>query len=806
MPTASDVLPENSGGPAVTKPEVTNVETTGNLDEEEDVAAPVQSYAEYVDPAKSSKRFGLKGPAPFRSPKGNDPFNYEEKYPEDAYCEELGANARVFRTYLDERAIYDANMVEESRDGVDVLLVFAGLFSAVVTTFLAQTSQSLQADYSEMSANLLFEMINIQRAIANGTSLDNVAPSSLSPNIPFIASASSVWVNSLWFTSLALSLTTALMSVLVKQWLHHYIALPSGTPRERSLLRQFRFAGLQKWRVLFIIGLLPVLMHIALAIFFIGVVIFLGPLRESIAWVVGTFTVIACTAYLMAHILPLIFPQCPYRTSLCDLLHISYGYVMEYAVHSLRHCLRRSRMDVYITLPDESASIVVRWGDLKKLESDAVKSVSGELSVEALHWLFSMSSNPTVQSIVVQAIGGLHPALQEKAKGLFNDIGLVEQLLRQCVSPSPTQSWNLTPVTGLEMKLERLLRCNLVLRHRSPLCIDIPDTPSIELPLCAVAPVEMHAGREYLFLKEVFRNAAMSFSGHELWCFHPIVWINLINDAASVLESFSVDITNDPFAIDLCIAVIPALIDCPSKEKDHAQSSDKPISFKDAVRSYLFTDITTYLLRVFAALVHPSNVPSIPPSLRMLWNKWIRVQLSSKLFPLYLMAFRAMTYLHTPDILFNVCSILAVGPGVPGGYGGLRSKKRILSLVQIRPDAPVWDECRRRLQQLLEEDGIDFFHRQTYVLGITRFALSEERIAEQRESIRFAIEILDAFFSRKWEDELPEEEGDIRHEHPAAAGPDAPPIPRTQAGLRGRLHHLLPWHGHEETSDAAKSV
>ncbi|KAK0228792.1 hypothetical protein IW262DRAFT_1264967, partial [Armillaria fumosa] len=209
---------------------------------------------------------------------GNDPFNYEEKYPEDAPCEEMGPNSRVFRTYLDERAIYDANMVEESRDGVDVLLVFAGLFSAVVATFIVQTSQSLQVDYTEMSANLLFEMINIQRAIASGASLDTVTSSPLNPNTTFIASATSIWVNGLWFTSLALSLTTALVSVLVKQWLHHYMALPSGTPRECSLLRQFRFAGLQKWRVLIIIGLLPVLMHTALAIFFVGLVIFLGPL------------------------------------------------------------------------------------------------------------------------------------------------------------------------------------------------------------------------------------------------------------------------------------------------------------------------------------------------------------------------------------------------------------------------------------------------------------------------------------------------------------------------------------------------
>ncbi|KAK0503529.1 hypothetical protein EDD18DRAFT_1040630, partial [Armillaria luteobubalina] len=209
---------------------------------------------------------------------GNDPSNYEEKYPEDAYGEEMGPNARVFRTYVDERAIHDTNMVEEARDGVDVLLVFAGLFSAVVTTFVVQTSQSLQADYTEMSANLLFEMINIQWALASGASLDTIATSPLNPNVTFIASTTSVWVNGLWFTSLALSLTTALVSVLVKQWLHHYMALPSGTPHERSLLQQFRFTGLQKWHVLIIIGLLPVLMHTTLAIFFVGLVIFLGPL------------------------------------------------------------------------------------------------------------------------------------------------------------------------------------------------------------------------------------------------------------------------------------------------------------------------------------------------------------------------------------------------------------------------------------------------------------------------------------------------------------------------------------------------
>ncbi|KAK0442876.1 hypothetical protein EV421DRAFT_1710462, partial [Armillaria borealis] len=209
---------------------------------------------------------------------GNDSYDYEQKYPEDAPYEEATPAARVWRTYEDESRNHDANMVEESRDNVDVLLVFAGLFSAVVTTFVAQTYQNLQVDYAAMSASLLYESVLVQRAIANGSPVNAIAPSPLNPTIAFVPATTDVWVNGLWFTSLFLSLTTALVAVLVKQWLHHYVALPSGTPRDRSFTRQFRYTGFEKWHVQVIIGLLPVLMHLALAIFLTGLVIFLQPL------------------------------------------------------------------------------------------------------------------------------------------------------------------------------------------------------------------------------------------------------------------------------------------------------------------------------------------------------------------------------------------------------------------------------------------------------------------------------------------------------------------------------------------------
>ncbi|KAF9019938.1 hypothetical protein BDZ89DRAFT_897316, partial [Hymenopellis radicata] len=199
--------------------------------------------------------------------------DYEQKYAEDAPYEEMNPNARVWRTYLDECSAYDAGMVDTWRDGLDVLLVFAGLFSAVVSAFVVQTSQRLSVDYTKVTANLLLQVLahDDGDTAYNGTSYFDI-DSDFRPNVL------DSWVNGLWFVSLTLSLTTAAAAVLTKQWIHEFMSVPSGSPRDRSRIRQFRYTGLQAWRVPAIIGFLPMLMHLSLALFFVGMVVFLYPL------------------------------------------------------------------------------------------------------------------------------------------------------------------------------------------------------------------------------------------------------------------------------------------------------------------------------------------------------------------------------------------------------------------------------------------------------------------------------------------------------------------------------------------------
>ncbi len=55
------------------------------------------------------------------------PRNYKVRYPPDPHGKGMSSNARIWSIYLDEAMDFDANMLAEWRDTIDVLLVFVRL-------------------------------------------------------------------------------------------------------------------------------------------------------------------------------------------------------------------------------------------------------------------------------------------------------------------------------------------------------------------------------------------------------------------------------------------------------------------------------------------------------------------------------------------------------------------------------------------------------------------------------------------------------------------------------------------------------
>ncbi|KAH8831840.1 hypothetical protein DL96DRAFT_1418523, partial [Flagelloscypha sp. PMI_526] len=187
----------------------------------------------------------------------------------------------------------------------------ASLFSAVITTFVVQTAQALPTDQAVITNHLLVDIATLLRANGNATIPGYYLSVRFGPDTSTFKTTD-IWINGLFFASLSLSLATALLSVLAKQWLQAYTIVISGPAKEIRPYSSPPFRGLEKWKMHEIIGALPLILHSSLALFFAGLFVFVRTLYEGIAYVVVIIGGLAFLCYLGSIILPAIDLQCPY--------------------------------------------------------------------------------------------------------------------------------------------------------------------------------------------------------------------------------------------------------------------------------------------------------------------------------------------------------------------------------------------------------------------------------------------------------------------------------------------------------------
>ncbi|ESK83415.1 hypothetical protein Moror_15600 [Moniliophthora roreri MCA 2997] len=182
---------------------------------------------------------------------------------ENADEEKKPTRTESWERVLKEVSRHDEDMVKGWRDDIDTLLVFGGLFSAVVTAFAIESYQWLDEDPADTTVALLAHLISVQ---VNGSQSVSFEP------IPFKPDASSIRINVFWFLSLIFSLTSALFGLLCKQWVReHQRDTTTRTPGEALALRQLRRDSFEKWGVSSFLSALPILLEVALLFFFVGV-------------------------------------------------------------------------------------------------------------------------------------------------------------------------------------------------------------------------------------------------------------------------------------------------------------------------------------------------------------------------------------------------------------------------------------------------------------------------------------------------------------------------------------------------------
>ncbi|QRV80881.1 hypothetical protein RhiJN_08896 [Ceratobasidium sp. AG-Ba] len=82
--------------------------------------------------------------------------------------------------------------------------------------------------------------------------------------------------------------------------------------------RDKRYRGLQDWKMIEILEFLPVFMHLALALFLAGLVIYLWNINITVASLVFTMSVLSSIFYAATTLVPLLVTFCPYKTPQLD--------------------------------------------------------------------------------------------------------------------------------------------------------------------------------------------------------------------------------------------------------------------------------------------------------------------------------------------------------------------------------------------------------------------------------------------------------------------------------------------------------
>ncbi|KAI0065256.1 hypothetical protein BV25DRAFT_1799085, partial [Artomyces pyxidatus] len=219
----------------------------------------------------------------------------------------------MWSKYLVTSEKYDKDLVENWKGDADGILIFTGLFSAVVSAFIVESYKSLQPDPGQTTTILLSQLV----ALSNGT--ETPVPTAA----PFIPSASSVRVNVLWFLSLCTSLTCALGATLMQRWARNYLRFVQTSrsdPHAQAFARTWAFEGILSFQMPEAMEMITSLLHVSLFLFFTGLLEFIFSIHHTVAFVTLAFVVSVVAVYATLTVLPIFFHNCPFQTPLSSII------------------------------------------------------------------------------------------------------------------------------------------------------------------------------------------------------------------------------------------------------------------------------------------------------------------------------------------------------------------------------------------------------------------------------------------------------------------------------------------------------
>ncbi|KAJ7455458.1 hypothetical protein FB451DRAFT_642339 [Mycena latifolia] len=282
-----------------------------------------------------------------------------EDGPFSQYCTD---NAPIWKLYMDQAKISDDNLANIFNSDLDPLLIFAGLFSAILSAFLIEIRKGLQEDLQNITNNLLLILIENQH---------NVTGPQVPSSAHFEPTSSSRWINGLWFSSLMFSLMSALGASLAKGWVTQFSSSVSGSSWGDAALHCRRFRGLKRWHLKLIVQCLPILIHIAFFLFSIGLVILVFQDDTAIGIAILILTALILGLYIASSVHSVHSVDSPFRTPLSGMIRRLFNGPW--------------RLEAFTAFPEQQET----------------------QKAQALAWLLAESQNGDTITAAIRAIAGL---------------------------------------------------------------------------------------------------------------------------------------------------------------------------------------------------------------------------------------------------------------------------------------------------------------------------------------------------------------------------------------------------------------
>jgi len=191
------------------------------------------------------------------------------------------------------------------------------VFSATVAAFLIESYKYLKPDATDVSSQRLLQITQ------------ELAGNPVTPLDPFKVPRFAIHVNILWFLSLVLSLACGLGATLVQQWARRYLRLTkrSDTLECRVRIREFLWKGIEDLHVNWVVENVSLMLHVAIFLFFAGLVEFLFAINDEVADVILVVVAIFAAIYIILTLLPLFYHPSPFHTPVTSSLWTT-GHVL----------------------------------------------------------------------------------------------------------------------------------------------------------------------------------------------------------------------------------------------------------------------------------------------------------------------------------------------------------------------------------------------------------------------------------------------------------------------------------------------